>query len=45
MKQIGYHRLNINNEYNFGMGGADIVDQLQGLYRFDHWLQTYKWWH
>ena len=27
------------------MGGADIADQLRGLYRFDHWLRTYKWWH
>ena len=28
MKEIIYHQLNINNEYNFGMGRADIADQI-----------------
>ena len=37
--------LNVSNDYNYGMGGADIVDQIRGSYRFDHWLKNYKWWH
>ena len=37
--------LNVNNDYNYGMGGADIVDLLRGLYRFDKWMRNYKWWH
>ena len=38
-------RLNVNDYYNYGMGGADIADQICGSYLFDHWLQNYKWWH
>ena len=34
MKDLKFHRLNINNGYNFGMGGADIADQIRGSYRF-----------
>ena len=45
MKVIKFHRLNINDNYNYGMGGADIADQIRGSYRFDHWLRRYKWWH
>ena len=45
MKDIIFHRPNVNNDYNFGMGGADIADQIRGLYQFDHWLRNYKWWH
>ena len=45
MKDMKFHRLNVNDEYNFGMGGADIADQTRGSYRFDHWLRRYKWWH
>ena len=36
---------NVNDDYNYGMGGADIADQLQGSYRFDKWMRNYKWWH
>ena len=36
--------LSINNDYNYGMGGVDIVDQLQNYYRFDHWMHKRKWW-
>ena len=45
MKQIEYLRLNVNDDYNTGMNGADIADQLRGSYRFDKWLRNYKWWH
>ena len=38
-------RLNLNDDYNYVMGGADIADQIRGSYSFDHWLQNYKWWH
>ena len=34
--------ISVNDEYNFGMGGADIADQVRGSYRFDHWLRRYK---
>ena len=45
MKSMKFYRLNVNNDYNFGMGGVDIADQIRGSYRFDHWLRRYKWWH
>ena len=45
MKKIKFHCLNDNNDYNFGMGGADIADQIRGSYRVDHWLRNFKWWH
>ena len=38
-------RLNVNDDYNYGMGGADIADQIRGSYRFNHWLHNFKWWH
>ena len=38
-------RINVNNDYNYGMSGADIVEQICVSCRFDHWLQNYKWWH
>ena len=36
--------LSINNEYKYGTGGVDIVDQLQNYYCFDHWMHKRKWW-
>ena len=38
-------RLNVNGDYNYGMGGAGIEDQIRGSYRSDPWLWNYKWWH
>ena len=38
-------RLNVNNDYNYVMGGANIADQMRGSYLFDHWLRNFKWWH
>jgi len=45
MKQMTFLRLNINDDYNYGMGGVDIADELRGSYRFDKWMRNYKWWH
>lgn len=45
MTKMKFLRLNVNDDYNFGMGGADIADQIRGSYRFDHWLRNFKWWH
>ena len=45
MATIKFLRLNVNDEYNFGMSGADITDQIRGSFCFDHWLCNYKWWH
>ena len=42
MKEITFLRLNVNNDYNYGMGGADIADQIRGSYRFDHWVRNFK---
>jgi len=44
METMRFLRLNINNDYNFGMGGVDIADQLRNYYRMDHWLRMTKWW-
>ena len=38
-------RLNVNNEYNYGMGDVDLADQLQLVYKVKIWLRNYKWWH
>ena len=43
--KLKFLRLNVTEEYNFGMGHVDMADQLRNHYRFDHWLRNYKWWH
>jgi len=45
MVDTKFLRLNINDDYNNGMGDVDIADQLRFCYRFDHWMRKYKWWH
>ena len=42
MRVMLFLRLNLNDNYNYGMGGADIADQLRGAYRFDKWMRNYK---
>ena len=44
MAAMKFLRLNVNNDYDYGMGGADVGDQLCGSYRFDHQLRSFKWW-
>ena len=43
-KNIDFLRLNVVNEYNFGMGGVDIADQLRLQHRVDRWMRQSKWW-
>ena len=38
-------RLNVNDDYNYGMDGADIDEHIRGSYRFENWLRNFKWWH
>ena len=45
MENMKFLQLNVNDDYNYGMGGANITDQISGSYRFDHWLRNFKWWH
>jgi len=44
MEWIKFLRLNVNDDYNNGMGDVDASDQLRNYYRFDHWLRKTKWW-
>ena len=44
-KSIKFLRLYIVDVYNHGMGHVDVADQLRGVYRMDHWLHNFKWWH
>ena len=45
MGTMKFLRININNDYNYAIGGAYIADQIRGSCRFDCWLRNYKWWH
>jgi len=44
MAQISFYCLNVIEAYNYNMNNVDIVDQLRGSYRFDHWMRKQKWW-
>ena len=41
---VMFHLLNIIDDYNFNMNNVDVVDQLWGSYRFDHFVRKTKWW-
>eukprot|EP00957_Ditylum_brightwellii_P199728 15225395-Ditylum_brightwellii.AAC.1 len=41
---IKFLHLNINDEYNNGMGRIDVADLLRSYYRYDHWIKKRKWW-
>ena len=45
MSTMKFLRIDSNDDYNYGMVGSDIADQICGFYRFDHWLRNYNWWH
>ena len=34
MTTMKFLRINVNDDYNYGMGGADIADHMLGSYRF-----------
>ena len=44
-KKIEFLRLNVNNDYNYGMGHVDLADQLWLAYKVNVWLWNYKWCH
>ena len=44
VETLKFLRPSINNDYNYGMGGVDIADQLRHYYHFDHWMRKHKWW-
>lgn len=37
--KMKFLHLNVNDAYNFGMGGANIANQIRSFYYFDHWLR------
>ena len=41
---VPFFRLNIVDEYNFGMGNVDQADQLRLQYRIHYWIRNRKWW-
>jgi Transposase IS4 len=42
--QMRFLRCKVNDDYNNGMNGVDIADQLRGSYRIDRWMHKRKWW-
>jgi len=42
--QLRFLRCKINDDYNNGMNGVDMADQLRGSYRIDRWMRKRKWW-
>ena len=41
--RLDFLRLNVNDEYNFSMGDANVSDQLHNKCGFYHWLRNFKW--
>ena len=41
---MAFNRLNVIYMYNFGMGSADVADQLCIKYIPDHWMCSMEWW-
>lgn len=37
-------RPKLTDDYNMGMNGVDVADQLRNQYRIDHWMRKRKWW-
>ena len=44
MESLKFLRLNQIDKYNKEMGGVDIADQLQGVYRIDRFVRNRKFW-
>ena len=46
MKMVSkpFYHLNVVDDYNNHMNNINVADQLQGSYRFDHWMRKRKWW-
>ena len=42
--KVPFFRLNLVEEYNYGMGNVDQADQLRLQYRIHYWLRNRKWW-
>jgi len=42
--QLRFLRCKVNDDYNNGMNGVDMADQLRGSYRIDRWMRKRKWW-
>ena len=42
--EVPFFRLNIVDEYNYGMGNVDQADQLRLQYRIHYWIRNRKWW-
>lgn len=42
MEGMKFLCLNVNDDYNNGMGDVDVSDQLRNYYRLDHWLHNRK---
>jgi hypothetical protein len=41
---VKFLRLNMIDKNNHNMNSVDMADQLQGVYRPDHWMRNRKWW-
>ena len=43
VRDAHFLRLNVNDSYNHNPNSVDLSDQLQNMYRVDHWMCKYKW--
>ncbi len=44
IREIGFLHLNFIDNSNNNMNLTDILYQLRGQYRPDHWMRNWKWW-
>jgi len=42
--QMRFLRCKVNDDYNNGMNGVDMTDQLRGSYQINRWMHKQKWW-
>ena len=43
-EQVQFMRLNLIDDYNLGIGGVDIADQLRLQYFIERWMRQRNWW-